>query len=374
MVCSGLGTTRRGYEVFFDSFYRRVQGAPELDVRLFKGGGRSMPGERRVWNLPRRSRAAEWLGETLQVGMPELGRGYYIEQASFLIGLIPHLLTGRPDLVYFSDKDLGDLLWRWRKVAKQDFKLLFRNGGPYPPPYPRFDYVQQVTRPLFQAALRMGCSETQQHLLPAGFDVPGGLGLLDEADRFALRTRLQLPKDRPIVLSVSAINAVHKRLDYVVRELSMLPEPRPHLVILGQPDAETPKILRLCHDLLGASHFTVETVGPEYVNDYYRASDVFVLASTREGFGRVWVEALSHGLPCIAHDFEVSRYVLGDHGMFGDLEQEGALAALLHEQLQRRFSPELARARHQSAYERFSWAKLVPEYMALLTQCAQDTG
>lgn len=370
-ACSGLGTTQRGYETFFASLFSKLEGSKDLNIILFKGGGVSSDRQKKLWNLPRRSKLAVWLGNRLGVGNPNLGRGYYIEQASFFLTFLPYLIWYRPAVVYFSDHDLGRLLARWKKRSGAKFTLVFRNGGAYPPPYPRFDYVQQVAQPLYEASQQAGCPDAQQLLLPEGFELPGHLPPLDKKERLALRTRLGLPADRPIILSVAALNASGKRLDYLVSELANLPEPRPYLVLLGQPDKETPAILRLCDELLGATNFTVDTVAPDCVGDYYRASDIFVLASVREGFGRVWVEALSHGLPCVAHDFDVPRYVLGEHGVYGDLEQKGVLADLLQEQLRRPFSRELAQARRRSAFERFSWERLIPEYNRLLVHCAK---
>lgn len=374
MVCSGLGTTRRGYEVFFASLNRHLVHHAGLDVHLFKGGGGRQGNQRRVWNLPRRSAAARRLGEWLGVGDPRLGRGYYIEQATFLLGLVPHLLAGRPDLVYFSDKNLGDLLARWRLASRQSFRLLFRNGGPYPPPYPRFDYVQQLTGPLRQAALAAGCPDSQQILLPAGFDITADFEPLGDAQRSLLRTRLGLPPERFVVLSVGALNATHKRLDYLVRELARLPEPRPYLVMLGQPDAETPGIVRLAEQTLGPAGFAHHSVPAEQVADYYRCADLFVLASLREGFGRVWVEALAHGLPSLAHDFPVARDVLGEHGRFADFTADGALAELIGQHLRTPHSPALARARHGQVYQRFSWDRLLPRYVDMLVRCARPAG
>lgn len=376
MACSGLGTTRRGYEAFFESLNRRVQDVPDLDVRLYKGGGTSTGNQRRVWNLPRRSRSAVWIGERLGLGQAQLGRGYYVEQASFFAGLIPHLITWRPDLVYFSDKDLGDLLSRWRRVSGQRFRLLFRNGGPYPPPYPRFDYVQQLSEPLLQAALARGCPNEQQWLLPAGFDIAAAFSPLQPEQRRALRLRLELPPDGPLALAVGAMNASHKRLDYVIREVARLPQPRPRLLVLGQPDAETPGIVDLGRRLLGTDRFGHRTVSAERVTDYYRAADLFVLASLREGFGRVWVEALAQGLPCLAHDFPVARFVLGEHGSFGDFSRDGTLTALLAQTLlaQTRQTPEAARqaaARHRRVYERFSWDRLTGPYVDMFRTCAR---
>src|SRR3954447_9309480 len=127
LVCSGLGRIRRGYEAFIQDLHGILIDEPCLDVLLFKGGGRSSFVERALWNLHRGSRLANLIGEWASLGSPLVGRGYYVEQLSFFVSLVPHLTFGRPDVLYFSDKDLGDLLSRWRRWTGQRFTLLFCN-------------------------------------------------------------------------------------------------------------------------------------------------------------------------------------------------------------------------------------------------------
>ncbi|MEA5549340.1 glycosyltransferase, partial [Limnoraphis robusta CCNP1324] len=250
------------------------------------------------------------------------------------------------------------------------FRLLFRNGGPYPPPYPRFDHVQQVTEVYLELALNAGSPPGQQSLVPAAFTIPATFTPLLEEEKAALRRKLGLPHEKPIVLSVSAVNITHKRLDYLIRELAGLSEPRPYLLILGQPDAETSRVVTLADELLGAGNYRIDTVEPEEMADHYRSADVLVLASTREGFGRVMVEAMSHGLPCLAHDYAISRYVLGDQGDFADFTSRGALTALVQQVLGKGVSPQQQREMHRTAFERFSWDGLRPAYVDLIHRCA----
>jgi glycosyltransferase involved in cell wall biosynthesis len=95
---------------------------------------------------------------------------------------------------------------------------------------------------------------------------------------------------------------------------------------------------------------------------------VFTLASLVEAFGRVMVEAMSHGLPCLAHDGPVQRYVLGPHGGFGDLRVRGELTRLLSGEHER--SADAAHERNRFVHERFSWDSLAPRYAELLRRCA----
>lgn len=339
-------------------------------MTLFKGGGVSLPDQRVLWNLPRESRLARHIGDWFSLGDLIPGRGYFVEQLSFFCSFLPFVVIGKPDVIYFSDKNLGDFLWRWRRWSKQDSRLLFCNGGTYPPPYDRFDVVQQLVPDYLQAATDTGEDPSRQKLLALGFDIPPRFDVPTGPERGALKVRLGLPVDRPVVLSVSAVNASHKRLDYLIRELAALEEPRPFIMLLGEKDAESAVILDFARDLLRRENFAHRTVGPDEVGEYYSAADVAVLASTREGFGRTYVEALAHGLPCLAHDFGVARHVLGEHGYFADFNQQGALTRLLGEVLAEPGTDQSRQVRHQDAFARFAWPSLRASYVDLVRYAA----
>ena len=112
--------------------------------------------------------------------------------------------------------------------------------------------------------------------------------------------------------------------------------------------------------MLGADEFRVETVARDELGDYYKASDVFVLASTREGFGMAQVEAMSYGLPCLVHDYGITRYVLGREGYFADLTIPDRLTQLIGQVLREDHDVEAQFKRHRAVFERFAWDTCVP--------------
>ena len=101
------------------------------------------------------------------------------------------------------------------------------------------------------------------------------------------------------------------------------------------------------------------------MSHYYRAADCFVLASLKEGFGRVYLESLLHGLPTIGHCHPVIEYVLGDVGIIADLSQPGVLSDLLFRTLQRTNSEEQKLRRWQSVRDRFGWENLAEKYLEM---------
>lgn len=364
LVCSGLGRINRGYETFTQECFDALAGAPELNLTLFKGGGTAAEKQQVLWNLPRLHAPALRLGKILGKD------GYLVEQMTFGIALLPHLLRQNPDVVYFSDISLGKMLWHWRRVSRTKFVLLFRNGGPMKPPYPLWDLTQQLVQVHQEAALAAGHPPHSQVLLPPGIAIAPELDTPTAENRAALHRTLGLPENRPLILSVGAVNKNLKRMDYVVREVAALPEPRPFLLMLGQEDEETPEIRTLASAALGPHGYEIRTVPSAEVKQYYQAADIFVLATRLEGFGRAYVEALSWGLPCLAHDSPLTRDIVGADGLLGDFEQPGMLTGLLTAALAEGYDIAARRRRHRNAFRRFSWQEIRPQYVAMFQRCA----
>lgn len=363
LICSGLGHVKRGFESFTQECFDALSTESSLKITLFKGGGESKATEIVLGNFPRNSWVATQLGKAT-------GRGsYFIEQVSFFFNLLPYIYREQPDVIYFSDGNLGNLLWHWRRLFQQRYKLLFSNGGPLPPPFSRWDYVQQVAPVHLQHALGAGESAEKQSLVPYGISMNAELQLLPLPQREALRRSLGLPEKKPLLLSVGAINRAHKRMDYVIREVASLPEPKPYLLLLGQPDSDYSDILQLGNQCLGVDNFQIRTVAQKDVSHYYRVADAFILASLKEGFGRVFLEAMSYGLPCLAHDYEIPQFILGKEGYMGNLKLTGSLAALIGKVLAEGDDESKRYLRHTSVYNRFSWEKLRPHYVDMIQRC-----
>ena len=363
--CSGVGILDRGIEIFFRSAFDGLRGTDGLEITLYKGAGEERSDEHVLWNLPRTSRAARILGGCIR------RNSYVAEQLSTLPSIVRAIRKHEPDIIFYSDSNLGFQLFRWRKQIGAPFRLLFSNGGPCHPPFDRTDYVQQVAPFYLEEALAAGEPTDRHRMVPYGINVPNGVPDRDENIRRELQRKLHLPTDRPIVLSVGWISARQKRMDYLVDEIARLPQPRPYLVLLGTMDAESVAITALAREKLGEQSFTARSVPQHQVADYYRAADLFALASLQEGFGRVFLEALVHGLPVIAHDHPVMRFVLGSEGTFGDLSKPGALAAVIRETLGKEDSDADAIRRKETVRQRFSWAVLAPRYSGMFFDCVE---
>lgn len=364
ILCTGLDHIRRGYESFARECFDALKDDERLDTRLFKGSGDTANRERALNCLARDSFFSTTIAKLT-------GRsGYHIEQATFLLSyLLGPLRNDPPDVIFTSDANLANYLSRKRKKLGGDFRILYSNGGPISPPFPEYDHIQQVAAPYLEEAFVVGEPPSKHSLVPYGIHISEHLLAAKFENFIAARRKLGLPENRKIVISVGYVSATHKRMDHIVREVANISRPlRPFLLLLGQQDASTEEIRLLCAELLGDEGWRIDSCPYEQVSQFYAAADVFVLASLKEGFGRVFLEASAHGLPCIADYNPVMRYVLGDAGHFVDMRSSGELSQCIELLLSLvdLNSVENKRLRVDQVARRFSWDSLRESYIKMI--------
>jgi len=199
-----------------------------------------------------------------------------------------------------------------------------------------------------------------------------GLGRIDVCSlalpKGAPRTTLADPNVddvRPTVLVVGRLASTerYKGHEQLLRAWpgvrARVPDAR--LVIAGDGD-DAPRLRRLAADFArdASVHFTGFLSRAGLDAEYARAS-LFALPSRGEGFGLVYLEAMSHGLACIGsrHDAASEVIVDGETGALVDPDDIDALArtiaGLLESPSRRRALGEAGRARvdRHFRYERF---------------------
>jgi 1,2-diacylglycerol 3-alpha-glucosyltransferase len=368
LSCSGIGILDRGIETFFREAFDGLRNLDGVETLLIKGGGPPAESEKSVWNLPRTGRLAPALGRLAHRS------SYVIEQWSTFLPVVRQIRRFEPHIIFYSDANLGFLLYWFRNWIGVPYRLLFSNGGPCHPPFIRTDFVHQVAPHYYNEAIAADEPATKHHLVPYGIHVPPQPPVNNlEAQRQA-RSQFNLPQDRKIVLSVGWVSRQHKRMDYVIREIAALPAPRPFLQLLGTIDNESQEIIDLGLQMLGPQGFSARSVPYEDVANYYRAADVFVLASLSEGFGRVLLEAMMHGLPVVAHRHPVMEFVVGDAGRLEDLSAPGTLTTAVSQLLAQPDPAEMQEYRWNSVRTRFDWQALRSSYREMFFRCAANVS
>lgn len=127
---------------------------------------------------------------------------------------------------------------------------------------------------------------------------------------------------RKVLLTVSRLAASerYKGHDLVIRALPDILRRRPETsyVIAGSgDDLVRLQALAQSYGVAGAVHF-IGAVPDDELLEYYRLADVFVMPSTGEGFGIVYLEAVASGVPVVAGNRDGSADALSD-GSLGTL-------------------------------------------------------
>lgn len=154
-----------------------------------------------------------------------------------------------------------------------------------------------------------------------------------------LLERHHLTPDQPVLLTVGRLSSTerYKGHEEVIRSLPIIARqlPTARYVIVGDGD-DAPRLHALAREMNVESQVIFAGYVPrEDLPDYYRLANIFVMPSTGEGFGIVFLEALASGRPVIAANADASPEAL-DGGRLGwlvdpgrpDQIAEGALAIL----------------------------------------------
>ncbi len=361
LVCPGIGHVRRGFESFTEECWRALGDDSRLECYIFKGKGNNTPRNFTVPCLKRGSNVTKVIARVL-------GRDpYFWEQVTFAIGLVPFILRYRPELIFFSDGTVGNVLWRVRDYLPGRPALLFSNGAPLFPPYCKCDHVHETLPHMME--VKTTEKEIPRSFIPYGFSVAEKLQPVSYDQKRSIRAALNLPPAATIILSVAALSKQHKRVDYLISEVAKLKLRKPFLLCLGEETAETPELKALADRLLGVEGYRFATVDYKSIDQYYRASDALCHVAYQEGFGRSMVEALAWGLPVFAHESSGNRFVLGAEGIYGDFAREGVLATLLERlRTDDLLAGELFYARHAQAFKNFSWNALRDQYVKMFLE------
>ena len=119
---------------------------------------------------------------------------------------------------------------------------------------------------------------------------------LSEKEKLHLREKLKIESRKPVVLGVGQF-IPRKRFEDLIAAVRTCKTDCDLYILGGKPDD---RYLQLTQGT-DRVHF-IDFVPPEEVDDYYRASDLFVLSSQTDVWGLVLNEAVANGLPVISSD------------------------------------------------------------------------
>jgi glycosyltransferase involved in cell wall biosynthesis len=359
IVSMGLGIFKRGLESHARDLFDNLKENPSLEIKLLKGGGKSKNNEIRIWSLPWGSNSNTIISFLTQ------RTPYQIQNLSFFIGMIWTLWREKPEVLYLGEHLIYERLVALRKRCKLHYKIIFYTGGQIVPSnFDARDSVQYITPFLRGVEAIPVLGSYSSYSTPLFLNLNSEYSFADVEEKQNLKEQHGIPSSSTLVLSVGSIDRSVKRMDYIIQEMCQL-DLSFFLVMIGEKHEETEMIRRMAKEKLPNRHLILTVSRSELIN-WYRIADLFVLASLKEGFGLVYIEALSHGLPVLAHDFPVAKYVLGDYGHFADFTQQNNLEKLIIESSKTPSSMELKWERRRQVETRFSWTNLKSRYIAML--------
>lgn len=189
--------------------------------------------------------------------------------------------------------------------------------------------------------------------------IPNGI----DPERFRpgppVREQLGLPTDAPIVLMVSALME-SKRVLEGLRAVAAIPDAV--LVVAGDGPLRA-DFDALGEELMPGRHHRL-TLPAERMPDLYRSADVLLHPTLFESFGNVYVEAMAVGLPVVAHDSAVTRWILGESARLVDAVDAGALTDAVGSAI--KDGRDHALAETAGVAERFAWSTVASQYREFL--------
>ena len=216
--------------------------------------------------------------------------------------------------------------------------------------------------------------------------IPGGADLTTfrpAEDRAAVRARLGLPKEAPLLLTVRNLE-LRMGLDTLVRAMPRvaLHDPEARLLIAGAGSLRT-DLESLAASLGVAAHVRFLGFVPEAdLPLYYQAADCFVLPTRElEGFGLVTVEALACGTPVLGTPIGATPELLDplDPGLVFDATTPEAIGERLVEFLNRlEHDPgavaRLRQAARAHAERHYGWDRTVASLEAELARLVRGAA
>lgn len=206
-------------------------------------------------------------------------------------------------------------------------------------------------------------------------------------EKLELRRKLELPFDATILIFVGSV--IHRKgVDVLIDAFIQLSRRIPdlYLVLVGphtiqeNPSLDEKWITLLWKNLADAN-LTSNVVFLGLISkrqslaDFYRASDIFVFPSRKEGLGNVILEAMASGLPVIVSDLPVFKGLIQNsyNGITVPLEDASATAQAIQELIDDPILAErLGKKAREEAVEQFSFSswqsRLICIYQGLITE------
>jgi glycosyltransferase involved in cell wall biosynthesis len=343
----GLHRVNRGAEVAFESTAHELARSGGFDVTLLGSGAPRAERAYRYLAAPcvPRERFERW------PSLPVLRSDCHYEELTFLPGFLGRFSPRRYDLVVTCSYPFLNWAIRLRRGAGGPAHVFVTQNGDWPLQRRNSEY-------------RWFSCDAVVCTNPDYLDAHGGswpsrlIGNGVDVERFhpgaAERERFGLAAGVPLVLMVSALIPEKRVLEGIH---CVARTPGAHLAVAGDGPLRD-EVDRTGREALGSRYRRLRLAQHE-MPALYRSADALLHMSLDEPYGNVYLEALATGLPVVAHDRRVSRWILEEHAEYADTRDAGAVAAALGRALG---TPGPRRAAVARAQQRHAWPAVAREY------------
>ena len=202
----------------------------------------------------------------------------------------------------------------------------------------RASRIFSVSDSLKRHAEKLGVASDKTLVVGNGVD----MARFHRLAQHAARSRLGLPDDTPILVSVGAL-VERKGIHRVMECLPALRQRFPGLLYLvaggASPEGDWSAVLRQRAVELGVQDCAtfLGSVAPDELKSVLSAADVFVLATRNEGWANVFLEAMACGLPVVTTNVGGNAEVVADPrlGMLVPFGEQHKLMEAISEALRR---------------------------------------
>jgi glycosyltransferase involved in cell wall biosynthesis len=354
----GMHRVHRGAEVAFESIATQIA-ALGLDEVTVVGSGPQIAG--RPYNFRRFGLIPRERFERFP-RIPPFRSEYLWEEATWVLNAISRYRPGDADItVTCSYPFVNWMLTRWPPFVRKPAHVYVTQNGDWPAFSDRSEYRLfrcdglVCTNPEYYERNK---SRWPSVLIPNGMD----------PQRFhpgpGARERFGLPATGVVVLMVSAL-VESKRVLEGMRAVARIPDAT--LVVAGDGPLRD-QFDALGHEIM-PGRFRRMTLPAEQMPDLYRSADVMLHPTFHESFGNVYVEAMAAGIPVVAHDYAVTRWIFGDHPGLVDASSETALVGAISRAISDGSADALVRSK--TAAERFSWTNIARQYRDFFVEIDQ---
>ena len=171
----------------------------------------------------------------------------------------------------------------------------------------------------------------------------------------------------PVVICVASLKRdSHKRVELAIE--SMAKVPNGSLLICGD-GIDRQYYQTLGDKLLGQKRFAIKSFTYEQMPAVYRSGDLFTLPSQNEPFGLAYIEAMACGLPVVATDDPMRRYIVGHGGILCDVKDLDLYSKAIAQAIQQDWGD----LPQQNAL-RFSWETIALRYRDLILQTINQSS